>query len=405
MTAQLCPKKFTQAVDDVCESLGIVGDDIRSHLKREIPSKVLFRRASDVVLLSGHTGTGKEVIASACHHAARKALSRQGELVEVNCANLGNGIFESQLFGYKKGAFTGADRDFAGLVGRASGGTLVLDEIQSLEPQDQARLLRFLGEREYRSVGDDSTRSSDALIILSTNRDLREMVDQGEFRRDLMDRAPAKIQIPALYERRRDIGQLAQQFSIEVAESMGFEEFYGLTRRARADVETAVIRFGEVSIRRLREIIRDAVFTAAVEDMPDALDSDWMLPILEREFAFKERDRDLQDTDELEREFDFLVARSQLREISGHHEISARSLQKLVDAVHGIIGEIDKGKRTYRNITERTHRLSKVALWLCSGAETQAEFRRYFGSHNAQMPTKSVAHQIYHEVFPEARKG
>ena len=405
MTAPLCPKKFTQTVDDVCESLGIVGDDIRSHLKREIPSKVLFRRASDVVLLSGHTGTGKEVIASACHHAAKQSLKREGELVEVNCANLGHGVFESQLFGYKKGAFTGADRDFSGLVGRASGGTLVLDEIQSLEAQDQARLLRFLGEREYRSVGDDSTKTSDALIILSTNRNLREMVDEGEFRRDLMDRAPAKIQIPSLYERRRDIGQLAQQFSLEVAESMGFEDFFGLTRRARADVETAIIRSGEVSIRRLREVIRDAVFNAAVEDMPDALDSDWMLPILEREFEFSKKDRDLQDQDELDREFDFLVARSQLREIAGHHEISARSLNKLVDAVHGIIGEVDKGKRTYRNITERTHRLSKVALWLCSGAETQAEFRRYFGSHNAQMPTKSVAHQIYHEVFPEARKA
>ena len=75
MTAQLCPKKFTQAVDDVCESLGIVGDDIRSHLKREIPSKVLFRRASDVVLLSGHTGTGE------CPHARPRQAKTEGPAV------------------------------------------------------------------------------------------------------------------------------------------------------------------------------------------------------------------------------------------------------------------------------------------------------------------------------------
>lgn len=397
--------KFAHVIDEVCDSIGVVGDDIRSHLKREIPSKILFRRAQDVVLLSGQTGTGKEVVASTCHHAAKNGLDRTGELVEVNCANLGGGVFESQLFGYKKGAFTGADRDFAGLVGRAAGGTLVLDEIQSLEPQDQARLLRFLGEREYRSVGDDRVRKSDALIILSTNRDLTDMVDSGEFRRDLMDRAPAKIYIPSLYERRRDIGQLAQSFAMQVAKDMGIEEdFFGLTRRARADIETAVIRGQEVSIRRLREVIRDAVFSAVVEDLPEALDSDWMLPILEREFRFSQVDRGLQDVDELEQEFDMLVARTQLREIAAHHHVSSKSLNKLVAAVHSLINDLDTPNRTYRNITERTHRLSKVALWLVSGAETQAQFRKYFGKHNAEMPTKSVAHQIYYEVFPQERK-
>lgn len=406
MMKQKTLPKFAHVIDEVCGTLGVVGDDLLAHLQREIPSKILFRRAQDVVLLSGHTGTGKEVVASTCHHVAKKGLGRTGELVEVNCANLGGGVFESQLFGYKKGAFTGADRDFAGLVGRAGGGTLVLDEIQSLEPQDQARLLRFLGEREYRSVGDDKVRSSDALIILSTNRDLSEMVGNGEFRRDLMDRAPAKIYIPSLYERRRDIGQLAQSFAMQVSKDMGMEdEFFGFTRRARADIETAIIRSNEVSIRRLREVIRNAVFSAAVEEMPEALDSDWMLPILEREFTFSITDRDVQDQDELDREFDMLVARTKLKEVAAHHHVSPQSLNKLVAAVHSLIDDMDNPNRTYRNITERTHRLSKVALWLVSGAETQAQFRRYFGKHNSEMPTKSVAHQIYYEVFPKERRG
>ena len=183
------------------------------------------------------------------------------------------------------------------------------------------------------------------------------------------------------------------------------EEFFGFTRRARADIETAVIRSNEVSIRRLREVIRDAVFSAAVEEIPEALDSDWMQPILEREFKFELADRDAQDVDELEREFDMLVARTKLKEVAAHHHVSPQSLNKLVAAVHSLIDDMDNPSRTYRNITERTHRLSKVALWLVSGAETQAQFRRYFGKHNSEMPTKSVAHQIYYEVFPKERKS
>jgi hypothetical protein len=152
-------------------------------------------------------------------------------------------------------------------------------------------------------------------------------------------------------------------------------------------------------------VIRNAVFSAAVEEMPEALDSDWMLPILEREFTFSIADRDVQDQDELDREFDMLVARTKLKEVAAHHHVSPQSLNKLVAAVHSLIDDMDNPNRTYRNITERTHRLSKVALWLVSGAETQAQFRRYFGKHNSEMPTKSVAHQIYYEVFPKERRG
>src|SRR5690606_18529291 len=114
---------------------------------------------------------------------------------------------------------------------------------QSLAPPDQARLLRFLGEREYRSVGDERVRRTHALIILSTNGDLARMVSDGTFRQDILDRACAKLRIPSLYERRRDIGELAQAFALEAAADIGAgREFLGLTRRAQADVATAVIR-------------------------------------------------------------------------------------------------------------------------------------------------------------------
>ena len=103
--------KYAQVIDEVCGTLGVVGDDLLAHLKREIPSKILFRRAQDVVLLSGHTGTGKEVIASTCHHVAKKGLERNGELVEVNCANLSGGVFESQ----RRSGRWGAGSNFVGV--------------------------------------------------------------------------------------------------------------------------------------------------------------------------------------------------------------------------------------------------------------------------------------------------
>ena len=397
--------KATSHVDAACDALCIVGTELRAHLSREIPAKILLRQAKDVVLLHGPTGVGKEKIAAACHEAARRAMGRSGDLIEVNCANLGRGLFESELFGYRRGAFTGADREYQGLVGRAQDGTLVLDEIQALELQDQARLLRFLGEREYRAVGDDRVRSSNALILLSTNRDLSAMVRDGTFRRDLLDRAPAKIQVPSLYERRHDIGELAQSFALEAARDLSAERFYGLTRRARADIETAVLRAREVSVRRLREIIRDLVFQAAADTLPEAIESDLLAPVLTRELSFSPSDRDAQDREELLEDYDLLVGMARLQQIAGEHRVSSAALKTLCRAVQALIAEMADQPRSYRNIVERTNRLSKVALWLVSGAETQAEFRRYFGTLEADMPTKSVAHQIFYDVFPQRSAG
>ncbi len=397
------PSSYPSHVDAACDQVNLVGNELRQRLRRDITAKVLLRRARDVVLLSGPTGVGKEMVVATCHEAARHALDRQGNLIEVNCANLQNGLFESELFGHRRGAFTGAERDYPGLVGQANGGTLVLDEIQSLEPQDQARLLRFLGEREYRSVGDDKVKSTDALIILSTNRDPIEMVREGTFRRDLLDRATAKLVVPSLYERRQDIGELAQAFALEAGRDLDLseEEFYGLTRRARSDVETAVIRAEEVSVRRLREIIRDTVFLAAAEGLGEALESDAVLPVLERELEFRAEHRDAMDVREIEEEFDLAVSRALLMQLAERHQISKRALSGLIRAVHSLIDEMEDQPRTYRNVVDRTNRLSKVALWLVSGATTQAEFRRFFGELDHEMPTKSVAHQVFYEVFPK----
>ena len=124
--------------------------------------------------------------------------------------------------------FTGADRDFEGFACQAKGGTLVLDEFQSLPLEDQAKLLRFLGEREYRPLGSTGTKKCDAIIILASNQQLDKLVEAGSFRRDLLDRAPAKITLPPLYERKGDIAELAQKFAMEAGRDLEADEFLGL---------------------------------------------------------------------------------------------------------------------------------------------------------------------------------
>ncbi len=393
------------AIFEACDALGVIGPEVRDHLAREVPRKILLRKGRDVVLISGPTGAGKEVAAAVCHHAARRVLGRRGELVPVNCANLSGGLFESELFGHRRGAFTGADRDFGGLIERARGGTLFLDEIQALSPADQAKLLRFLGEREYRRIGDDRPRASDALIVLASNHDLRARAESGTFRRDLLDRASAKIDLPSLYERRRDIGELAQAFALEAAADAGIDDFMGLTRRARADVEAAVLGAREVSVRRLREIVRDAVFHAAADRLPDALESEHLRPLLVRELGFDDATRDAHDVEELAAEFDLLVAREELRALAARHGISEKLVDRWCRALHTLVDEMGGTDRSYRRVVERMHRLNKVALWLVSGAQSQAQFRRYFGKASGHMPTKSVAHQVYYEVFPKDAGG
>jgi transcriptional regulator with AAA-type ATPase domain len=157
------------------------------------------------ILIEGESGTGKEILARAVH-----ALSgRSGAFVPVNCGALPENLVESELFGYKKGAFSGAATDQPGLVRSADGGTLFLDEIGDLPPSSQAALLRVLQEREVMPVGGTRSVPIDLRVVAATHRDLDEMVAQGGFRHDLFARlAGLRITIPAVAERRTDVGIL-----------------------------------------------------------------------------------------------------------------------------------------------------------------------------------------------------
>ena len=178
--------------------------------------------ATDVtVLIEGATGTGKEVLAEALHTVSRRA---DKPFITINCAALPESLVESELFGHKKGAFTGADTDQPGYIRQAEGGTLFLDEIGELPINVQAKLLRFIEYGECQRLGDSKPQKIDVRLIAATNRDLKSQVAEGLFRDDLYYRLKiVPLELPTLQQRQGDIVLLARYFIKQLASQYGLD--------------------------------------------------------------------------------------------------------------------------------------------------------------------------------------
>ena len=205
------------------------------------------------VLVQGESGVGKELVAHAIHLQSPRA---DGPLVKVNCASIPKELFESEFFGHVKGAFTGAHRDRIGRFQLADGGSIFLDEISEIPLELQGKLLRVLQESEFEPVGDDVTRSVDVRIIAATNRNLEQLIVDGEFREDLFYRLSVfPIDVPALRERGEDIVQLAQHFLEQTCKDFG-RDVLTLTRSQTANLRAYS---WPGNVRELKNVIERAV--------------------------------------------------------------------------------------------------------------------------------------------------
>ncbi|HSC29418.1 MAG TPA: sigma-54 dependent transcriptional regulator [Vicinamibacterales bacterium] len=196
---------------------GIVGRSRR--MQDVIRTAKVVAQSKSTVLITGETGTGKELVARAIHY---HSAQREMPLIKVNCAAIPETLLESELFGHVRGAFTGATTSKRGKFALADGGTIFLDEIGTMSPALQSKLLRVLQEREFEPVGSERTQKVEVRVIAATNRDLRQMVADGRFQEDLYYRFNViPVHIPPLRERREDIPVLVEHFIARHAQRAG----------------------------------------------------------------------------------------------------------------------------------------------------------------------------------------
>jgi DNA-binding NtrC family response regulator len=248
---------------DAYEFEGMIG---RSPLMLEVFAKI--RRIGPhfrSVLVTGATGTGKELVAKALHHLSPAASA---PFAVCNCSALVETLLESELFGYVRGAFTGAVQDKQGIFEYANGGTVFLDEVGELPPSAQAKLLRVLQNHEVQRVGSPAPRHVDVRVIAATHRDLPNMVAEGSFREDLFYRlAGVEIALPTLAHRREDLPLLQRHF-LEKYSSKYQKNFVGVTRRAQ--VRLAAYPWPG-NVRELENVISSSCImcTGTVIDLED----------------------------------------------------------------------------------------------------------------------------------------
>ena len=254
-------------VADTTAVEGIIGDckpikRVFRHLKKAAPTECN-------ILIQGETGTGKELIAQAVHSLSPR---KNQALISVNCAAIPDTLIESELFGYEKGAFTGANTNRVGLIEAADKGTLFLDEIGELPIEAQARLLRFLQEGEIRRIGSVETQIVDVRVIAATHRDLKKLSREGRFRQDLFYRLNVMpLSLPPLRERGKDILTLAEFFLKRCCEKMQ-KPLMTLSPKA---IQALTTYQWPGNIREMENVIERAVILSDGPEIDsDALDID-----------------------------------------------------------------------------------------------------------------------------------
>jgi len=249
-------------------TLNLDGDDSSSYhfeniIGSSVPMQNVFRMVArcaptnSTVMIRGESGTGKELIARAIHY---NSLRRNQPFVAVDCTSLSENLLESELFGHVKGSFTGALANKKGLFETADGGTLFLDEIGNISMSTQAKLLRFIEEREFKAVGDTRMQTVDIRLVTATNKDLEGMVADGEFREDLYYRINIfPIELPPLRDRRDDIPALATHFLDQFTEDMNHKA----TEFSPGAMNLLVNHDWPGNVRELENVIQRAVILAS----------------------------------------------------------------------------------------------------------------------------------------------
>ena len=347
------------------DRMGVVGELFRESLTHELKAKLIEPNGSQAIEVVGAPGSGRHLVASLVHVTARTELKRGGPRVDFDCAAVANADVATRL----RAAFAGLDN-----------GTLVVDRVDVLDDKAQAAVRDVLSD------------TPEGVLVCALRGDAsRSAVVGGE---------NARIEVKPLHAREEDIWQLIGHFYDTAVRSCPLDGCRGFSRQAMTDIATTIQDTGVGSVRRLRGIVRDLVFEASLADeLPLKLTSHDVRPYLEGQFGQTQAEREERQAELVASQFDALVEQSMLESIAMTHGLPAELVQRQADILRDVIGYIDDVPRSYRNIMDRSEDMMRAALWVLSGAKTQAEFRRFFGEERFMRPTKSVAWAFYNRVF------
>ncbi|MEZ4264868.1 MAG: hypothetical protein R3F39_00715 [Myxococcota bacterium] len=348
------------------DAVGVVGGRLRDGLVRDLQAKLVLRGARDVIEVSGAEGSGRHLVTHAAHAAAADLLGRSGARVDVDCA---------------APATADALRERIQLAaGEAVSGTLVLEGVDRLTADGRSMLGSVL----------DAT-DADVLVV-----SLHDVGSPTATRR----RPATRIELKPLHQREEDIWELVDHFFATTAPEAGLEGCRGFSRQAKADIAESVRETELASVRKLQEIVRDLVFdAAALPSVPLKLTSDHVRPTLEAQWEQTAARRAQRDAALVESQFAAAFNPSLTQRLAAIHGVSPDLLERQAQILREVIDGIDDVPRSYRNIMDRADDVSRAALWLLTGAATQAEFRRFFGEVRFMRPTKSVAWAFYNRAF------
>lgn len=351
------------ALSTTLDKVGLVGSRFRDSLIHDLKAKIVLRDGRDPVEIVGEAGVGKHKVVEAAHMVASDLLGRRGPRINFDCGSLsGEAGFEAAI----KGALDDAED-----------GTLVLDRYGKLDAQKRRSVMRAIkaGKRQ-------------SLVLRVTDQTTAKPA------------TGTTISVKPLHEREEDVWELIDHFFASTVEDAGAEGCRGFSRQAKADIAEAVKETKLASVRRLRDIVRDVVFEVlAAGDLPLKLTSDHVRPYLEAAYGQTEDTRKSRDEALIESQFDSLVERSMLDRLSELHGVPADLLARQAQILRDLSDYIGDVPKSYRNIMDKAEDIERAALWLVSGATTQAEFRRFFGEERYMRPTKSVAWAFYNRVF------
>lgn len=348
------------------DTTGVVGGQLRDELAQQLQAKLVLRGARDLVEVSGAPGSGRHLVARAVHAAAADLLGRTGACVDLDCSTLAEPVALRARLGQ------------AAL--EAASGTLVLGGFDGLDAQRRTVLGSAL----------DAT-DGDVLVVA-----VHDLGAPATTRR----RPATRIHVKALHEREQDIWELVDHFFVSAAAEAGLEGCRGFSRQAKADIAESVRETALTSVRKLQEIVRDLVFDAAtLPTVPLKITSEQVRPTLESRWAQTADSRALRDAALVDSQFAGAFNPSLTQRLAAIHGVAPDLLERQARILREIIDGIDDVPKSYRNIMDRADDVSRAALWLLTGAETQAEFRRFFGDVRFMRPTKSVAWAFYNRVF------